>query len=257
LYISATQSVVNRALVVEKEITHNDKIVKQWFLIYYVSEVLIGSKKFYSEMEKICYAVIMSTRKLQHYFKVHTIKVLTNQPLNDIFGNKDRFGRISKWAMELSEYIIDFEKHSVIKSQVLADVVAEWTQPESTIEGDVPESPWLVYCDGAWKAVGAGAATIPISPSGIKLCYAAWLQFNSEADKCTNNIAEYEAILLGLHKLRTIGVHRCTLRTNSKVVTGQIEKECITEEATLEKYLVLVGRMESVLRIHQRIYRVN
>jgi ribonuclease HI len=45
-----------------------------------------------------------------------------------------------------------------------------------------------------------------ISPSGIKLRYAARLQFNSEADKCTNNIAEYEAIVLVLHKLRAIGV---------------------------------------------------
>jgi hypothetical protein len=32
------------------------------------------------------------------------------------------------------------------------------------------------------------------------------MQFNNESDKCTNNIAEYEAILLGLRKLRAIGV---------------------------------------------------
>jgi ribonuclease HI len=69
------------------------------------------------------------------------------------------------------------------------------------------------------------------------LCYAARLQFNNETDKCTNNIAEYEAILLGLHTLRAIGVQRCTLRTKSKVVTGQIEKECIAREPTLERYL--------------------
>jgi ribonuclease HI len=62
-------------------------------------------------------------------------------------------------------------------------------------------------------------AAILTSPSGIKLCYAARLQFNSEADKCTNNIAEYEAILLGLQKLRAIGVQRCIIRTYSKVVT--------------------------------------
>jgi hypothetical protein len=56
-------------------------------------------KKYYSEMENICYAVIMSTRKHWHYFEAHTIKVLTNQSLNDIFGNKDNFDRISKWVM--------------------------------------------------------------------------------------------------------------------------------------------------------------
>jgi hypothetical protein len=70
------------------------------------------------------------------------------------------------------------------------------------------------------------------------------LQFNNEADKCTNNIAEYEAILLGLRKLRVIGVQRCILRTDSKIVAGQIEKECIAREPTLEKYLALVKRIE-------------
>jgi hypothetical protein len=112
LYISATHSAVSGALVVEKEIKKNDKTAKQQFSLYFVSEVLTGSKKFYSEMEKICYTVIMSSRKLRHYFEAHTIKVVTNQPLNDIFGNRDSSGRISKWAMVLSEYVIDFEKRN-------------------------------------------------------------------------------------------------------------------------------------------------
>jgi ribonuclease HI len=45
-----------------------------------------------------------------------------------------------------------------------------------------------------------------ISPSRIKLCYAARLKFTNEADKCTNNITEYDAVLLGLCKLRAIRV---------------------------------------------------
>jgi hypothetical protein len=101
-------------------------------------------------MEEICYAVIMSARKLQHYFKAHVVNVLTNQPLDDIFENRDNSGRISKWAMELSEYVIDFAKRNAIKSQVLADFIAEWTELSSVIEGEVPKSSWLVYCDGAW-----------------------------------------------------------------------------------------------------------
>jgi ribonuclease HI len=74
------------------------------------------------------------------------------------------------------------------------------------------------------------------------------LQFNNEAKKCTNNIAEYEAILLGLRKLRAIGVQRCTLRTDSKVVAGKIEKEWIARDATLKKYLALVRRMENYFK---------
>jgi ribonuclease HI len=121
-------------------------------------------------------------------------------------------------------------------------------EPGSTTEGEVPEPTWLVYCNRVWGAVGVGAAAILISPSGIKLRYVARLQFNNEADKCTNNIAEYEAILLGLHKLRVIRVQRCTLRTDSKVVAGKIEKECITREPTLERYLAHVRRMENYLK---------
>jgi ribonuclease HI len=70
----------------------------------------------------------------------------------------------------------------------------------------------------------------------------------SETNKCTNNIIEYEAILLGLRKLRAIGVQTCVLHTDCKVVAGQIEKECIAREPTLERYPALVGRMESYFK---------
>jgi hypothetical protein len=124
-------------------------------MVYFVSEVLTGSKKFYSEMENFCYAIIMSAQKLCHYFEAHAVDVLTNQLLNDIFVNRDNFGRISKWAMELSEHVIDFQKYSAIKSQILVDFVAEWMESGSTTEGAVFKSPWLVYCDGAWGTIGA------------------------------------------------------------------------------------------------------
>jgi ribonuclease HI len=83
-------------------------------------------------------------------------------------------------------------------------------------------------------AGGAGAPAILTSPSGIKMRYVGRLQFNNKADKCTNSIVEYEAILLGLHKLRDISVQRCILRTDSTVVAGQIEKECISREPILK-----------------------
>jgi hypothetical protein len=90
--------------------------------------------------------------------------VLTEQPLHDIFRSRDNSGRISKWAMELLEHVVDFEKCSAIKSQILVDFVVEWREPGSETEGAVPESPWLDYCDGAWVEAGAGIATILISP---------------------------------------------------------------------------------------------
>jgi hypothetical protein len=98
LCVSATHSAVNGALLIEKETTHKDNIVKQQFPVYCILKVLAGSKKYYSRMEKICYAVIISAQKLRHYFEAQAVKVLTNQPLGDIFGNRDSSGTISKWG---------------------------------------------------------------------------------------------------------------------------------------------------------------
>jgi hypothetical protein len=118
-------------------------------------------------MEKICYAIIMSTRKLRHYFEAHRVRVLTNQPLNDIFRNRDSSGKIKKWAMELSEHLVNFEKRSAIKSQVLADFIVDWTEPSGYTEGMVVKTPWQVHCDRAWGVSGVGAAAILMSPLGI------------------------------------------------------------------------------------------
>jgi hypothetical protein len=97
--------------------------------VYFASEDLSGSKLFYSELEKIEYAVVMAARKLRHYFEGHKIRVIKNQQLNDLFTNKEASTRIIKWGAELSEYVVDFERRSAIKSQVLADFVVDWTSP--------------------------------------------------------------------------------------------------------------------------------
>jgi hypothetical protein len=149
LYVSSSHTAVSRALIQEKEILKEDKKISHQVIIYFVSKALAGSKKYYSEMEKICYAVVMSARKLCHYFEAHRARVFTNQPLNDIFGNQDSFGRIGKWEMELSEHVIDFKKRNAIKSQVFADFIADWMEPSSNTEGPVTDTPWQVYYDGA------------------------------------------------------------------------------------------------------------
>jgi hypothetical protein len=160
LYVSATHSVASGALVVEKEVVHKGATMKQQCLVYFVSEVLTGSKKYYSEVEKICYAIVMSARKLRHYFEAHTIRVLVDCPLYGIFGNRDSSKRIDKWTTELSEYIVDFEKRNAIKSQILANFVLDWTEPRSQADNSAQESPWLVHCDGAWGNTRAGTTAI-------------------------------------------------------------------------------------------------
>jgi hypothetical protein len=119
---------------------------------------------FYSELEKIAYAVVIAAKKLRHYFEGHRIRVITNQPLKDLFTNKEASTRIVKWAAELSEYIVDFERRNVIKSQVLVDFVVDWTSPSQDSTENIT-TPWVVHCDGAWCDRGVGMAAIVTSPT--------------------------------------------------------------------------------------------
>ena len=56
----------------------------------------------YTEINKIAYAVLVSLRKLKHYFQAHEITVPSSQPLGDIFRYKEASRRIGKWVIELS-----------------------------------------------------------------------------------------------------------------------------------------------------------
>jgi hypothetical protein len=68
------------------------------------------------EMDKIVHVVLMASRKLQHYFGAHKIRVLTERSLAYIYKNIEASARIKKWAMELSEYYLSFESRSATKS---------------------------------------------------------------------------------------------------------------------------------------------
>ena len=78
-------------------------------------------------MEKMAYAVVMAAMKLHLYFQSFKIKVPTSFPLWNMFENREALGRIGKWATQLPSHTIYFVPRSAIKSQVLADFVADWT----------------------------------------------------------------------------------------------------------------------------------
>jgi ribonuclease HI len=151
--------------------------------------------------------------------------------------------RIAQWAAELSEYHITFEPRTTIKSQVLADFIIDWTGPARQQE-EPSEKVWTIHCDGTWCHAGAGAAAYITSPTCVKHRYAACLSFALESDRCINNIAESEAIILGLRKLKALGVTTCIIKTDSKVVAGQIEKDYSAKDPTLLQYLTVVRSLE-------------
>jgi ribonuclease HI len=97
-----------------------------------------------------------------------------------------------------------------------------------------------VFCDGSWGTFGVGAAAVLVAPSKVRTCYAVKFDFS-----CTNNIAEYEALLLGLQKLKAMGIRRAVLKTDSQVISGHIDKSCKARDPKLEKYLDTVQRLEA------------
>jgi hypothetical protein len=112
LYVAASHAVVIAALVQEKQEGQARKQVP----VYFISEVLSASKKNYTKLEKVLYAVLMASRKLRHYFQAYHIIVPSSQPLKDIMRNREATGRVGKWAAELNEFTIDFVHRSSIQS---------------------------------------------------------------------------------------------------------------------------------------------
>jgi ribonuclease HI len=209
---------------------------KHWYIL---SKPLGGSKKNYTEQEKVLYAVLMASSKLLHYFQAYHIIVLSSQPLKDIMRNREATGRIRKWAAELNEFSIDYVHRSSIQSQALADFIADWT-PRAQQEVTKDAEAWTVFCDGSWGTFGAGASAVLVAPSKVKTCYAARLDFS-----CTNNVAEYEALLLGLRKLKAMGIRRAILKIDSQVISGHVDKSSKARDPKLEKYLDTVRMLEA------------
>jgi ribonuclease HI len=129
---------------------------------------------------------------------------------------------------------------SSIQSQALADFIADWTPGAQKEEINKEAEAWTVFCDGSWGTFGVGAVVVLVAPSKVRTCYAAKLDFS-----CTNNIVEYETLLLGLQKLRAMGIRRAILKTDSQVISGHVDKSSKARDPKLEKYLDTVRRLEA------------
>jgi hypothetical protein len=143
--------------------------------------------------------------------------------------NREAIGRIRKWVNELNEFTIDYVHRSSIQSQALADFIADWTPGDQDEEATKDVEALKVFCDGSWGTIGAGATTVLVAPSKVRTCYAIKLDFS-----CTNNIAEYKALLLGLWKLKTMGIRRAILKTDSQVISGHVDKSSKQETRSLK-----------------------
>ena len=143
----------------------------------------------------------------------------------------DYTGRVAKWGTILGAFNIKYMPRTSIKGQVLADLVAEFTESPEEVEmgdGSVDErsvgvasiqglQPWELYVDGAANQRGSGVGLVLVSPEKITIEKSLRLNFSA-----TNNEAEYEALLKGMEMVQKMGGKAVRDFSDSKLVVGQV-----------------------------------
>ena len=81
-------------------------------------------------MEKLAFALVTVACKLKLYFQAHTVVVLTDKPLQRVMSNPEAARQMVLWAIELSEFDVQYHPHTAIKGQVVSDFIAEFTNME-------------------------------------------------------------------------------------------------------------------------------
>ncbi|XP_019153560.1 PREDICTED: uncharacterized protein LOC109150044, partial [Ipomoea nil] len=196
LYISTQDSSVGALLAQE-----NDKGKEN--ALYYLSRMMTPNELRYSPIEKLCLALVFSIKKLKHYFEAHTIRLVSKA--NPV-----------KYVMAKS-----------VKGQALADFLADHPIPaERELSDDLPDEdvlvievlpPWKMYFDGASHREGAGAGVVFVTPEGEVLPYSFTL-----TEQCSNNIAEYQALILGLEIAADMKQLRINIYGDSKLIINQV-----------------------------------
>jgi ribonuclease HI len=164
--------------------------------------------------------------------------VVSSFPLGEIIRNPDAAGRIAKWSVELMGETLAYAPRKAMKSQILADFVAEW--PDTQLPPpQIHSECWTLYFDGSVRKTGAGVGLLFVSPLGEHMRYAVRLHFPA-----SNNMAEYEALLCGLRIAIEIGVKRLDVRGDSQLVIDQVMKNASRHDDKMEAYCKAVRALE-------------
>jgi ribonuclease HI len=166
------------------------------------------------------------------------VTVVSSFPLREIIQSREASGRIAKWAVELMGETLSFAPRKAIKSQVLADFLAEWIDTQLPTAPIQPEL-WTMYFDGSLMKTGAGAGLLFISPLGEHVRYVLRLHFPA-----SNNVAEYEALVNGLCIAVELGVRCLDARGDSRLVIDQVMKNSQCRDRKMEAYCDEVRRLE-------------
>ena len=161
-------------------------------------------------------ALIHATRKLPYYFQAYTVYVLIGYPLQSLLKRSDFTRWIAKWGTQLGAFDIRYKPRNLVKGQVLADFVAEFsTRYEGEMVCQVGCRPWKVFVDSASSAMRAITGIVIATPEGIWLEHSFRLGF-----RASNNEPEYEALLAGLRTILGMGAQEVEAYLDSRLVVN-------------------------------------
>ena len=141
-----------------------------------------------------------------------------------------------------------------IKGQVLANLVAEFTEPlveelkpaenmDKKLVGTISQhglSLWEVYVGGASNQKGSGMGLVLISPEKVIVEKSLRLDFST-----TNNEAEYEALMMGMAMVHRMGGKSAKVFSDSRLVVGQVKGEFEAKDERMQGYLSQVKCLQS------------
>ncbi|XP_031281185.1 uncharacterized protein LOC116139651 [Pistacia vera] len=238
-YLAVSETAISAVLVREEETKQSP--------VYYISKSLLDAEARYSQLEKLALALIHASRKLRPYFQCHPIVVITSFPLKKILHKPELSGRLMQWAIELSEFDVSYQPRTAVKSQVLADFIADFTLSTTTqaerellCMNGAPPSKWTLLVDGSSNVNGSGLGIVVIAPEGDIVQRVVRCGF-----KCTNNEAKYEALLTGLSLAREMGGKTLEVKSDSQLVVNQLQGTYQARDSKMASYLSMVKELQA------------
>ncbi|XP_056695403.1 uncharacterized protein [Spinacia oleracea] len=238
LYLAVSSTAVSAVLAREDE--------TQQLPIYYISKSLLEAETRYSSLAKIVLALVTAAKKLRHYFETHQIVVMFNYPIKSVMRRPEITCRMEKWTMALGSFDIKYQPRTAIKSQALADFVADISPDlEKTADDEIKlinnvEEVWTLFVDGSSNFRGAGLGVVLKSPQGDMIAQAICCDF-----KATNNEAEYEALIAGLTLAEELGASGLNIFSDSQLIINQINGDYEAKDLKMTLYLEKAKKLTS------------
>ncbi|XP_075095392.1 uncharacterized protein LOC142173674 [Nicotiana tabacum] len=172
--------------------------------IYYLSRMMTPNELKYSPIEKLCLALVFSIQKLKHYFQAHVVQLVSRaNPIKFVMSKPVLSDRLARWYLQFQQFKIVYVPQNAVKGQALADFLVDHPIPDDwELSDELPDEdamvieiqpPWKMYFDGVAHREGAGAGIVFITSQGEVFPYSF-----TRTQWCSNNVAEYQALILGL-----------------------------------------------------------